>query len=229
MKYFLIFIFVFIQSFGQSNTLCSDENYKKIMLLYQYNTLETAKNIFQILDCTKTLASNRAQYIALIGGFMQRNPQFIDTLYHSAQSTEHADTAAKIYLDALWVCHTKECQKKLKDHPFGLPEKDANALLAETPPDVFSIPMNNPATLDYLWSYFFGTGDTRIVKRFLHLLKKNWHSFNTHNTTVGINKATVLSTARWSLISIAQQQKRVKRVLVDDNSSVSKALLKEIQ
>ena len=229
MRYFLIFIFIFVQSFGENNKQCSEKNYKKIMLLYQYNNLETAKNIFQILDCTKTLISNRVQYIALIGSFMKKNPSLLDALYHSAQSTEHSDAAAQIYLDALWICNTKECHNQLKKQPFELPMKSVNTLLAETPPDVFSIPMKDPATLDYLWSYFFGTGDTKIVERFLNLLKKDWNNFNTHKTKIGINKAKVLSSARWSLISIAKQQKLVKRVLIDDNSTVSKKLLKEIQ
>jgi len=157
---------------------------------------------------------------------MRENPTLIENLFTSANSVENTD-AAKIYLDGLWFCSTKECQNKLKERPFQLPVGNVNNLLAETPPDPFSIPINDPATLDFLWGYFFGTGDTKVVERVYNLLSDNWEDLNS-SKSMGASKRMVLSAARWSLVSIASQQELVKSVLEKEKSLAAKELLKEV-
>jgi hypothetical protein len=216
-----------VSSYGEDTQFCTDEYYKKISVLYQNRNYETAKTIFQVLSCGGAISkpTKRGQYVALIGGYMRENPALIDPLLASANSVKNTD-AAKIYLDGLWLCSTKECQKKLKERPFQIPIKDVNNLLAEPPPDPFSIPINDPATLDYLWGYFFGTGNTKIVERVYHLLRDNWEALNS-SKSMGVNERLVLSAARWSLVSIASQHELVRNVLEKENSSVARELLKE--
>jgi hypothetical protein len=225
---FLILLAIPISSFGQESKFCSGEYHKKVMLLYQNRTPETAKIVFQILSCGGQISkeSKRGQFVALVGGYMRENPALIDYLHASANSVESVD-AAKIFLDGLWFCASKECKNKLKERPFQLPLKDVNNLLAETPPDPFSMPMENSATLDFLWGCFFGTGDTKIVERFINILDANWEELNS-SEPMGVRKRMVLSAAHWSLVSIASQQGLVKKVLEDDKRAVAKELLKEL-
>ena len=210
---FLLLISIPVFSFGEDSQYCSEKYYKKISPLYKNRNAETAKIVFQVLSCGGQISeeSKRGQFVALIGGYMRENPNLIEHLLDSANATKNTD-AAKIYLDGLWLCATNECRNKLKERPFKLPTEDINNLLAEQPPDPFSMPMSDPATLDFLWGYFFGTGDTKIVERFFTLLSDNWEALNSEST-IGANKRLVLSAARWSLVSIASQQKRVKDVL----------------
>ena len=217
-----------VLSHGEESQFCTDEYYKKISVLYQNRNYETAKILFQVLSCGEAISkpTKRGQYVALVGGYMRENPALIDTLLTSANSVKNTD-AAKIYLDGLWLCSTKECQKKLKERPFQLPIKEVNKLLAERPPDPFSIPINDPATLDFLWGYFFGTGDTKVVERVYNLLSDNWGALNS-SESMGANKRIVLSAARWSLVSIASQHELVRNVLEKEKSIVAKELLKEV-
>jgi hypothetical protein len=119
-------------------------------------------------------------------------------------------------------CHSIiEFSQSLKSHVMtGL------NILQNPPPDPFLIPIEDPETLDFLWGYFFGTGDTKIVERIYDLLKDNWEALNSKNP-MGTNKRLVLSAARWSLTSIAAQQGLVKNVLKNKNSPVARALLEE--
>jgi hypothetical protein len=224
---FFLIILLPVSSYSEESQFCKAEYYKKISVLYQNRNPETARIIFQVLSCGGTISkqSRRGQYVALIGGYMRENPALIDPLLVSANSVKNTD-AAKIYLDGLWLCATKECQKKLKERPFQLPIKNVNNLLAETPPDPFSMPIDDPATLDFLWGYFFGTGDAKVVERVYNLLCENWEALNSKES-MGVSKRLVLSAARWSLISIASQHKLVREVLEKENSSVARELLKE--
>jgi hypothetical protein len=104
--------------------------------------------------------------------------------------------------------------------------QDVNNLLQEPPPDPFSIPIQDPETLDFLWGYFFGTGDTKIVERIYNLLKDNWEALNSKDP-MGTNKRLVLSAARWSLVSIAAKQALVKNVLKNKNSPVAERYWKK--
>ncbi len=216
-------------SVGEESPFCTQEYYKKISVLYQNRNTETANIVFQVLSCGGQIskASKKGQMVALIGGYMRENPGLIDSLFASANSVDNTD-AAKIYLDGLWLCSTKECQNKLKGSPFKLPAEDINKLLAEPPPDPFLIPIDDPATLDFLWGYLFGTGDTRVVERVYSLLSDNWKAFDS-SEPIGANKRIVLSAARWSLVSIASQQEMVRTVLENKNTPVAKELLKEVR
>jgi hypothetical protein len=217
-----------VTSFGEESQFCSEEYYKKISVLYQNRNPETAKIIFQVLSCGDQMSkeSKRGQFVALVGGYMRENPSLINHLLASATSVKNAD-AAKIYLDGLWLCSTNECRNKLKEQPFQLPAEDVSNLLAEPPPDPFSIPINDPATLDFLWGYLFGSGDTKIVKRVFSLLSNNWEALNS-SEPMGARNRMVLSAARWSLVSIASQQELVRNVLEKEESPVAKELLKEV-
>lgn len=221
-------ILVPVSSYGEESKFCTEEYYKKLSVLYQNRNDETAKIIFQVLSCGGEISkpSRRGQYVALIGGYMRENPALIDSLLASANAVKNSD-AAKICLDGLWLCSTKECQKKLKERPFQLPIKDVNNLLAEPPPDPFSIPINDSETLDFLWGYFFGTGDTTVVDRVYNLLRDNWEALNS-SKQMGARKRMVLSAARWSLVSIASQHELVRKVLEQKNTLVAKELLKEV-
>jgi hypothetical protein len=224
----LLAILVPLSSYGEESQFCREEYFKKASALYQNRNAETAKIIFQILSCEDAISkpTKRVQYIALIGGYMRENPALIDFLLASATSIKNAD-AAKIYLDGLWICSSKECQKKLKERPFQLPTKDVNNLLAEPPPDPFSIPINDSATLDFLWGYYMGTGNTKIVERVYYLLRDNWDALNS-SEAMDLDRRMVLSAARWSLVSIASQHQLARNVLEKENSSVARELLKKV-
>jgi hypothetical protein len=215
-------------SYGEESQFCREDYYKKMSALYQNRNAETAKIIFPVLSCGDEISkpSKRGRLVALIGGYMRENPALIDPLLASANSVKNTE-AAKIYLDGLWLCSTKECRKKLKERPFQLPIKDVNNLLAEPPPDPFSIQINDPATLDFLWGYFFGTGDTKIVERVYNLLRDNCEAF-TSSESMGVNKRILLSAARWSLVSIASQQELARSALEKQKSLVAQELLKEV-
>ena len=221
-------IFVPQLTFGEESKFCTKEYYEKTSPLYQNRNPETATILFQVFSCGGQISkeSKRGQFVSLIGGYMRENPELIESLYTSASSVDNTD-AAKIYLDGLWFCSTKECQSKLKERPFQLPVKDVNNLLAESPPDPFSIPIDSPATLDFLWGYFFGTGDTKIVERVYNLLHSNWEELNS-SEPMGASKRMLLSAARWSLVSIASQQDLAKRVLEKEKTLTAKELLKEV-
>lgn len=215
-------------SYGEGSKFCTEENYKKIMVLYQNRNSETAKTVFQILSCKERISdqSIRGQFVALVGGYMQKNPALIDHLLISARTAKNAD-AAKIYLDGLWFCSTRECKGKLRERPFELPVEDVDKLIAEPPPDPLSIPIKSPATLDFLWGYFFGTGDTRIVERIYGLISDNWEALNS-NKSIGLDKRIVLSAAHWSLLSLASQQELVRSVLEKKKTPVAEELLKKV-
>lgn len=217
-----------LSSYGEESKFCTEENYKKIMVLYQNRNPETAKIVFQILSCRKRIAdlTIRDQLIALVGGYMQKNPALIDHLLVSASTAKNAD-AAKIYLDGLWFCSTRECKGKLRERPFELPMEDVEKLIAEPPPNPLSIPIGSPATLDLLWGYFFGTGDTRVVERIYSLISDNWEALNSKRS-IGLDKRLVLSAARWSLLSLASQQEPVRSVLEKKKTPVAEELLKQV-
>ncbi|KJS02826.1 MAG: hypothetical protein VR65_04055 [Desulfobulbaceae bacterium BRH_c16a] len=227
--FFLATVLFPVSSFGEDSQYCTQEYFKKISTLYQNRNPETAKIIFQVLCCGDQISkeSKRGQFTALVGGYMQENPSLIDHLFTSASSVKNTD-AAKIYLDGLWLCSTNECRNKLKERPFQLPAEDVNNLLAESPPDLFSMPINDPATLDFLWGFFFGAGDTKIVDRVYQLLADNWKDLNSSDP-IGANRRMLLAAARWSLVSIASQHEFVKDQLEKKNSTVAQALLKEIE
>ena len=212
---------------GEESSYCSEEYYAKVSLLYRNRNSDTAEIIFQILSCNDQISkdSKRGQFVALVGGYMRENPSLIDHLLESASSSKSPD-AAKIFLDGLWLCSTEKCHNKLTKLPFQLSIQDVNNLLQNPPPDPFLIPIEDPETLDFLWGYFFGTGDTKIVERIYDLLKDNWEALNSEDP-MGTNKRLVLSAARWSLTSIAAQQGLVKNVLKNKNSPVARALLEE--
>ena len=231
----LIHVFILLMSisipvscFGEESNFCSEEYYKKVMVLYQNRNPETARTVFQVLSCRGQISkeSKRSQFVALIGGYMRENPALIDHLRVSANSAGNTD-AAKIYLDGLWLCSTKECRSKLRERPFQLPIEDVNKLLTEPPPDPFSIPIEDPVTLDFLWGYLFGTGDARVVERIYKLIRDNWEALNS-SESMGVNKRAVLSAARWSLVSLASQQELVRGVLEREKSPIAKELLKEV-
>jgi len=218
-----------IYSFGDESQYCSDENYKKISILYENNNTETANIVFQILSCEGHISkkSKRDQLNALVAGYMRKNPKLIHNLLTSANSANNND-APQIFLDGLWICSTSDCKNKLRERPFKLPIEMVNKLIAEIPPDPYSIPINDPATLDFLWGYFLGSGDIKIVERVYMLLSDNWEAMNSKEP-MGVNKRLTLSAARWSLVSIASQQELVKKLLENKKSAIAQELLKEVR
>jgi hypothetical protein len=224
---FILFLACF-SSFASASAVsqyCTEKNLNNIQLLYLNRNHETAKTIFQVLSCEGRISveARRGQFVALIGGYMRENPDLIDSLLISANTVESSD-AAKIYLDGLWFCSTKECRNKLKTRPFQLPVKDINNLLAETPQNPLTMPIDNVETLDVLWGYFFGSGDTKIVLRIYNLVRENWDVLNS-TEAMDVNKRMILSAARWSLISLASQQELIRKVLENEKSPVANELL----
>lgn len=200
-------------SIAADSKYCTTENFARVSKLYENRTHETAKTIFSVLNCGGGLSkkTKRAQFTALVGGLMHVSPELIDDIYSSAQEAGNLE-APKIFLDALWFCASDACKSKLKARPFSLPEEDITALLQESPPDPYSYPIASPADLDFLWGYFGGTGDTKVVQRIFDFVRSNWKYYET-SEQIGVERRTLIGSARWSLTSMASQDQRVKSVL----------------
>lgn len=231
---FLSMLLLFISfdaTYAQTSDNCTADNFRRISSLYDYRTHETAKVIFNILDCGGSLSepTKMKPYVALVGGLMQENPELIEDIYASAQTVRNAD-AAKIVLDGLWFCNTEPCRAKLRSRPFSLPQKNVDELLQETPPDPFSLPLDSPASIDVLWGYFTATGDKKIPQRIFELVKSNWKLYDS-SETIGAEKRLLIGAARWSLVSMAAQHQRVKSVLETAKTTSPEAskLLDEVE
>jgi len=233
--FFISLIGLFLLSpgllYSADSEICNKDNYSRIAKLYNNRSSATAQILFSILDCDSGLSkkTKRAQYVALIGGVMKKNPELIEDLYDSANKAKSIE-APKIFLDGLWICATKPCKDKLLSSPFSLPMKDIDALLKETPPDPYSFPITTPESIDFLWGYFISTGDIQIVKRIFGVVRSNWNSYNAQ-IMVGVNKRMLIESAKWSLVSMAIQHKLVKDALIAESDKFPEAieLLKEIE
>jgi len=210
---------------------CTNDNFKRISRLYENQTHETAKIIFNILNCNDSLSKETKiqPFVAMVGGLMRSKQDLIDDVHASVESIENLQ-APKIYLDALWFCASKACQTKLRKQPFSLPKEDVDALLKETPPDPLTLPLNSPASIDILWGYFTATGEPKIVQRIFDLVRSNWTYYDKPGD-IGADKIMLIQSARWSLISMAAQHQKVQAVLeaARTKSPEAAALLKKVE
>ena len=202
-------------SFAAETDYCTKEYFGRISRLYENRTHDTAKILFNILDCNNSLSKKTKirPYIALVGGLMRTNPELIDDLYRSVESIKNLD-APKIYLDALWFCATEQCRTKLRSGPFSLPQKDVEDLLKDTPPDPFTLPLDSPAAIDVLWGYFTATGEPKVVQRIFDFVKSNWKYYEAPGD-IKPEQLVLIQFARWSLTSMAAQHQKVQAVLHD--------------
>jgi hypothetical protein len=212
--------------FAADTDYCTNENVSHISRLYEHRTHETAKILFNILDCGGSLSkkTKNKPYIALVGGLMRTNPELIEDIYASVESVKNLD-APKIYLDALWFCASAQCRTKLRSGPFSLPKEDVDALLKEMPPDPFTLPLNSPSSIDVLWGYFTATGESKIVQRIFDFVQSNWNYYETPGD-IGPEQLVLIQSARWSLTSMAAQHQKVQAVLeAERNKSPEAAML----
>jgi hypothetical protein len=130
------------------------------------------------------------------------------------------DVERAAVVEALWLTDTEQARELLSamTPPVGgdLQELIA-ALLAEHPPDLLAVPVEDGAVLDVLWAAYMASGDARYVLRVISVLPDG---------------GPVGEAARWSLASNAVRLDGVREICVraldhepDDVAAILRTIL----
>jgi hypothetical protein len=79
--------------FAAELDFCTKENFSHISRLYENRTHETARILFNSLNCGGSLSkkTKNKPYVALVGGLMRTNPELIEDIYSSVESVQNSD------------------------------------------------------------------------------------------------------------------------------------------
>ncbi len=229
LKHILYVLTIIFVPLTAAEDICEGNKSYNIQSFYLQPSKELASNILPIFACHEEQfkdPKNRGQFISIVGGVMQKHPEYIEAIIESSNDvnvtvkmkyqgqTVQSSIAPQIILDALWFCSTEPCQKRLLQRPFNMPKQNIDRLLSETPPNPLTIPINHPAVLDFLWGYFFATGNEKVPERILNeaILVKN----NGEENTISI---LIKGSAQWSFLSLARVHSIIKAQLVEKSKT----------
>ena len=98
----MILLMAINTSFAAGTDYCTKENYSRISRLYENQTHDTAKIVFNILNCNDSLSkkTKTQPFVAMLGGLMRSKPDLIEDIYASVESIQNLE-APKIYKSVL--------------------------------------------------------------------------------------------------------------------------------
>lgn len=140
------------------------------------------------------------------------NPENTNEWLQSLKNLVKTDMEPIFY--AAWLADTKESKAYLKS--IG-----ATEALNAKPTNYLEIEIQNPNTLDALWSYFFATGSEEPVRRIVSALNYADYSgsleaFKTSKQTEEDRRKAILDSvfqaARWSIESNARNEPRIGEI-----------------
>jgi hypothetical protein len=149
---------------------------------------------------------------------------------------EKLDTWIKPYLgipdrhiiySALWMANSAQSKAALESLAKAAKPDEAKRLrqrLSTPPPTIGAMPIDNPASLDYLWGSFMASGAETPVVRVIEQVKRADVRGNINETLIG-------SAAKWSLLANASQHAKVLEIIranAESSDTETRAALGEI-
>jgi hypothetical protein len=132
-----------------------------------------------------------------------------------------------ILYSALWMANSKESRAALEQLAKGAAPDEAKqlrALIASPAPDVASMEIDSPASLDYLWGCFMATGSEAPVLRVID-------QFKLADAEGDIAAKAIGGAARWSVAANSRQHEKVLAIVktrAETADPETKARLQEI-
>lgn len=132
-----------------------------------------------------------------------------------------------ILYSALWMANSKESKVALEQMAKGATPEEAKrlrGLASSPPPTIESMSIDSPASLDFLWGCFTGSGSEKPVLRVIDQMKLV-------NTKGDVRTMMIGGAAQWSVSANARQHEKVLKIVkarADTADPETKALLKKI-
>jgi hypothetical protein len=141
-------------------------------------------------------------FATFLGRVMAANPRRIRTWF--AELADLRGDVRDTFRIAAWMSGTAEARGCLE-------AVGADATLLGAPPDILAAPVDEPAYLDMLWSWYFATGDARAVRRIVSALRflsdygaagRYEASAQTAEDAAAAVRDSLFRAASWSLASL---------------------------
>jgi hypothetical protein len=132
-----------------------------------------------------------------------------------------------ILYSALWMANTRQSKSALAylaNAASAEESKELKEFLASQPPTIESMSIDSPASLDYLWGCFMGSGSEVPVLRIIDQLKLV-------NAQGDIGATLIGGAAQWSVSANARQHEKVLKIVrarVHTADPETKAILQKI-
>ncbi len=151
-----------------------------------------------------TLKDENAR-IPLIGFFSQvfrHNASQVHTWYQQIKNLPEDDL--ETITTAIWISNTEEGMKLLETENPILFEK-------KTPPDILTLKLDSPSTLDLLWGFYYATGDSKVLRRIVTMFNYADVTKKPEGLPEGRTPLyTILpDAAKWSLSTNARQHPKI--------------------
>ncbi len=227
--FFLLFSVFAAASFAQDNSknkvFGSDGEFGAWTTYYYLNPepAKVAAGIKYYSD--STLLQNKETRVIMLAFFsaiLKNNPLLTQQVFDDIASG--GSKSAKIMLlNILWMqgsTAARELIKKAESSPQFEPCVNIiQQMKKAAPPDILLDPVEDAASLDMLWAFFFATGDSAAVKKIISVLhlEKDGHGLD----------IVVGGAAGWSLQSNAIQHKKVLAICKEELKT-SEGLTREI-
>jgi len=148
--------------------------------------------------------------IGFYGEVFRRNPDYLGKWI--LEIDKFSERGKQLFLNALWLSNTqkaKEYLHKKATEETGEVRISMDKYIESVPPDLGKIVASNPAENDMLWGAFLAIGDPIYVRNIIKAATE-------YNNRVDYLLFMVAATAKWSLVSNAQQHEIVHQTLENE-------------
>lgn len=162
------------------------------------------------------LENNLFSLTGFYAPIMRANPDMISDLVQTARDLG-SDMRKFVYF-ILRQCGSEQCLNELRKNPYGYSERGMKIYVSVKPFTVETLPLNSPASLDYVWADFLATGSDSGVRRIVKLVGDKWPLVESKKLDFG--EMLIVGAAHWSLVSNAEQHSIVLQILKEESENL---------
>jgi len=150
--------------------------------------------------------------VGFYGEVFRENPDYLDKWI--IEINESSERGKQLFLNALWLSNTQKAKEYLNQkatEETGEARTAMDKFIQSDPPNLKKLVPSNPAENDMLWGAFLAIGDPIYVTNIIDAATE-------YDNRVDYLLFIVAATAKWSLVSNAQQHEIVHQTLENEMS-----------